>query len=79
IAVIASIWQQSIVLGFVIGFSLWLTLIVATLVGAIVPIIISRFNIDPAVASGPFITTVNDIVGLTIYFSVATALMVYLI
>ncbi|MDQ7792355.1 MAG: magnesium transporter [Clostridia bacterium] len=79
IAVIATVWQRSAALGFVIGFSLWLTLIVATLVGAIVPIILNRFRVDPAVASGPFITTINDIVGLTIYFSIATALIVYLI
>jgi magnesium transporter len=79
IALIAGWWQKSVALGFVIGFSLWFTLIVATLVGAIVPLILNRFRIDPAVASGPFITTVNDIVGLTIYFSTATALMGYLV
>ncbi len=75
IAFIAAIWQESVALGFVIGLSLWLTLIVATMVGAVVPLILNRFRVDPAVASGPFITTVNDIVGLTIYFSTATALM----
>lgn len=79
IAAIAAVWQRNIALGFVIGFSLWFTLIVATMIGAIVPLILSRFRVDPAVASGPFITTVNDIVGLTIYFTTATILMAYLI
>ncbi len=72
IALIAAVWQQSAVLGFVIGFSLWVTLIVATLMGAIVPLVLNRFRVDPAVASGPFITTINDIIGLTIYFTIAT-------
>ncbi|NLP17516.1 MAG: magnesium transporter [Firmicutes bacterium] len=75
IAVGAYIWQGNIWLGFVIGFSLWVTLFVATMAGTVVPLILFHFNIDPAVASGPLITTINDIIGLTIYFSVATAFM----
>ncbi|NLJ34434.1 MAG: magnesium transporter [Firmicutes bacterium] len=75
IAVGAYIWQGNIWLGFVIGFSLWITLFVATMAGTVVPLILFHFNIDPAVASGPLITTINDIIGLTIYFSVATAFM----
>ncbi len=79
IALIAAVWQQSVALGFVIGFSLWLVLIVATVVGAFVPLILDRLRVDPAVASGPFITTVNDIVGLSIYFFTATEMMGFLI
>ena len=45
------------------------------MIGTIMPIIISKLNIDPAVASGPFITTLNDIIGLFIYFSIATPLL----
>lgn len=70
--------RGNIVLGFIVGFSLFCTLIVATLAGTIIPLIIHRFEIDPAVASGPFITTVNDIIGLLIYFSIATALIDYI-
>lgn len=66
------------VLGFIVGFSLFSVLVVSTLIGTIVPLIIHHFNLDPAVASGPFITTVNDIVGLTIYFTIATMLLNYL-
>lgn len=78
IAIIASLWQQNPYLGFVIGFSLWVTLFFATLSGAIVPLILHRLKVDPAVASGPFITTINDILGLTIYFTVATRFMDFL-
>lgn len=70
--------QGNLVLGFIVGVSLFCTLIIATLAGAIIPLIIHRLRIDPAVASGPFITTISDIVGLMIYFSIATALISYL-
>ncbi|MBS4026041.1 MAG: magnesium transporter [Clostridia bacterium] len=79
ISVLVALWQQNIWLGFVIGFSLWVTLFFATLAGTIVPLLMDRLKIDPAIASGPFITTINDILGLTIYFTVATRFMEYLI
>ncbi|WP_202077336.1 magnesium transporter [Caldalkalibacillus salinus] len=65
-------------IGFVIGLSLFFILVIATLAGAVVPLIINKFNIDPAVASGPFITTINDILGLLIYFYIATLLLGHL-
>ncbi|MDY7222508.1 magnesium transporter [Halalkalibacterium halodurans] len=68
----------SFVLAGIVGVSLLLTLSVATMVGATIPLIINKLKIDPAVASGPFITTLNDILGLFIYFSIATALLQYL-
>jgi len=66
------------ILGFIVGFSLFCVLVVSTLIGTVIPLIIHYFKLDPAVASGPFITTVNDVVGLTIYFSIATMLLNYL-
>jgi magnesium transporter len=79
ISLIVAIWQHNLVLGFIIGFALWITLFFATLVGTIIPLIMTKIKVDPAVASGPFITTVNDILGLTIYFTIATMFMSYLI
>ncbi|OCA89339.1 magnesium transporter [Bacillus sp. FJAT-27225] len=72
IAIIAFIWQDSFILGIVVGSSLFLTLIIGTLAGTIIPIILYHFNIDPAVASGPLITTLNDIFSLITYFGIAT-------
>jgi magnesium transporter len=51
-------------------------IVLATLNGALVPVVLTRLGLDPAVSMGPFVTTANDILGLTIYFSVATALLV---
>ncbi|KGX92710.1 magnesium transporter MgtE [Pontibacillus halophilus JSM 076056 = DSM 19796] len=68
-------WQGDIFLGILVGISILSTLIVATLAGATVPLVMHKFNIDPAVASGPFITTINDIISILIYFGVATAFL----
>ncbi|GAB3793384.1 magnesium transporter [Virgibacillus kimchii] len=72
ISVIAYIWQGSLTLGIVVGSSLLITLIIGTLAGTIIPLVLYKFNVDPAVASGPLITTINDILSLLIYFGIAT-------
>lgn len=72
IAIIAFVWQGSLTLGLVVGSSLLITLIIGTLAGTIIPLILYKFKVDPAVASGPLITTINDILSLLIYFGIAT-------
>ncbi|WP_173916928.1 magnesium transporter [Halobacillus sp. Marseille-Q1614] len=72
-------WQNNFYLGLLVGLSIMSTLLVATLAGALVPLVMHKFNIDPAVASGPFITTINDIISILIYFGMATAFMNLLI
>ncbi|MBC5638653.1 magnesium transporter [Ornithinibacillus sp. BX22] len=75
ITVIIFLWQDNIYLGILIGLSIMLTLVVATLAGSFIPLLMDRFRIDPAVASGPFITTINDIISVLIYFGLATTFM----
>lgn len=65
-------WQGDPTLGLVVGISLFATLIIGTLAGTVVPIILHFTKVDPTVASGPLITTINDILSLLIYFSIAT-------
>ncbi|WP_071396463.1 magnesium transporter [Bacillus tuaregi] len=79
ISIIAYVWLGNPMLGVVVGASLLITLIIGTLAGTIIPIFLYRINIDPAVASGPLITTLNDIFSLIIYFGIATAFMHYLL
>ncbi|NMM50726.1 magnesium transporter [Flammeovirgaceae bacterium KN852] len=62
-------------LGFVIGIALFNVVILASLMGTITPLILEKFGVNPALASGPFITTANDILGLTVYFTVAHILL----
>ncbi|WP_100330082.1 magnesium transporter [Bacillus xiapuensis] len=75
IFLIAFFWQGSAVLGIVVGASLLMTLIIGTLAGTVIPLILYKLKIDPAVASGPLITTINDILSLIIYFTIASWFM----
>ncbi|AXH98332.1 magnesium transporter [Sporosarcina sp. PTS2304] len=72
ITLIAYIWQKNLTLGLVVGSSLVATLIIGTIAGTVIPLILNKFKVDPAVASGPLITTINDILSLLIYFSIAS-------
>lgn len=62
-------------IGLIVGISMIGIVLVANLIGAILPFILTKFNIDPAVASSPLITTIADVSGLLIYFSVAAAIL----
>ncbi|WP_035446250.1 magnesium transporter [Atopobacter phocae] len=75
IAGIALVMYHNVTLAFVIAISILVTLSMSTVIGYLVPALFNKLGIDPAVASGPFITTINDIFGLFIYFSMATALL----
>ena len=57
--------------GLTVGASLISVIIIASLIGTFVPIILDKMGIDPAMATGPFITTSNDIFGILIYFTIA--------
>ena len=59
-------------LTYSVSISLFIVIIFASLFGTVIPLILNRFKIDPALATGPFITTMNDIVGLLIYLSISS-------
>ena len=61
--------------GITIGISLISVIVIASLIGTFVPIILDKQGIDPAMATGPFITTSNDICGILIYFSIAKLIL----
>ncbi len=58
-------------LAFVIGLSLFATVLLASVIGVLIPVVFERIGFDPAVASGPLVTTANDVFGVVIYFSLA--------
>lgn len=60
---------------FTVGLALFVALLVGAVTGAFVPMILRKLKIDPSVASGPFMTTLNDVIALTIYFSLATLIL----
>ena len=69
------IWQDVPMLGVAVGGAMITTITVASFLGAFLPIIFERLGVDPAVVSGPLITTIKDITGLLIYFGIATLVM----
>ncbi|GJM43659.1 MAG: magnesium transporter MgtE [Gemmatimonadota bacterium] len=68
----AWLWWNDIRLGIVVGGAMLAVILISTSVGAFVPLSLDRFRIDPALATGPFVTTSNDILGILIYLSLAS-------
>ena len=62
-------------LGVVVGLSICVSMIIATSIGTLVPIILRKFDVDPAIASGPFVTTAIDVLGILAYFLIAISLI----
>ncbi len=66
--------QEPLALTATVSMSLFSVILFASLFGTFVPLILNRFKIDPALATGPFITTLNDIIGLAIYLMMGRVL-----
>lgn len=64
-----------IMLGAIVATALLATLLTANLIGALMPLILKKINLDPALTAGPFIATIMDAVGIAIYFQIAFILM----
>jgi len=67
--------DASPMIGVVVGLSIFISMIIAATIGSLVPLILNRFEIDPAIATGPFVTTAIDILGVAFYFIVAGAFL----
>ena len=67
--------DTSPMLGIVVGLSICVSMILAATIGSLVPLVLNRFEIDPAIATGPFVTTAIDIMGVAFYFLIARSLL----
>ena len=74
----AGLWQSSAWLGAIIGAALWLNTLVSVTLGGLVPMALQRFGRDPALASGPILTTVTDICGFLMVLGFASLALPYL-
>ncbi len=63
------------IIGFIVTIALVSVIIIASLIGTFIPLLLDKFGVDPALATGPFITTSNDICGILIYFSIAKMIL----
>jgi len=68
-------YGQPIEFGLVVSIALFSVVLLASFMGTLTPILLDKVGINPAMASGPFITTANDLLGLAVYFSVAMLLL----
>ena len=69
------ILNVDIIIGIIVTIALVSVIIIASLIGTFIPLLLDKFEIDPALATGPFITTSNDICGILIYFSIAKLIL----
>jgi magnesium transporter len=72
---IVSLWQKDYRLGVLLSICMMTIILWATLMGAVVPLLLKRMDVDPALATGPFITTSNDILGILIYLGIASVFL----
>jgi magnesium transporter len=75
LVVFGLIINQPFDMSIAISSSMILVIIVAALIGTSVPIILDKFGIDPAIATGPFITTGNDVIGILLFFYIAKIIL----
>ncbi len=75
IGTVAQVRYNTEALAVSVGLALICSMSVAALVGSLVPMVLARINIDPAVATGPFVTTAIDIISVFFYFKIATTLL----
>lgn len=73
--ILLQVWRQDTAVGLVIGLSLMAVVVIAAAVATIVPLALHRFRIDPTLATGPFITTTNDVLGILVYLGLANWLL----
>jgi magnesium transporter len=62
-------------LTYIVSVALFAVVVFASFIGTLTPLILHRYGYNPALASGPFITTTNDLLGLTVYFSTVQLLL----
>lgn len=79
IGILGYAWERNFMFGIVIGVAMVLNMIVATMAGFIVPVILKKMKVDPALASTVFVTTATDVLGFFFFLGLATIFIVYLV
>jgi len=79
IGLVAFLWQGNLWLGLVVGSALCINTMVAVSIGGIVPLILRRLDVDPAVAAGPILTTVTDMCGFLLVLALASSMLTKLV
>ncbi|MEQ8771115.1 MAG: magnesium transporter [Phycisphaerales bacterium] len=75
---VAYLWKGNVYLGLVVGVALALNTVIAVCIGGMVPLVLKRFKADPALASGPILTTITDMCGFFIVLTIASLMLAQL-
>ena len=78
VGIVGTLWFRNPTIGIVVCVAMIIAMTVACTMGALIPSFFRKVHVDPAIASGPFVTTANDITGIIIYMGTATILLRYL-
>ena len=70
------VWTSAFLLSGCVGLSLIVSMVISSLVGTLIPMLFHKIHIDPAVASGPLITTINDLVAVVVYYGLAMVVLI---
>jgi magnesium transporter len=73
--VVVLFYRTEVAFALVVSIALFSVVLLASFMGTITPIVLDKVGINPALASGPFITTANDLLGLAVYFLIAMSLL----
>ncbi len=77
VATVVAIWKHDIIVGLIIAGAMFINLSVAGIAGVSIPLIMNKYNIDPALAAGMALTTITDVVGLFSFLGMATLVLHY--
>jgi magnesium transporter len=75
IAGVVALWKQDVTIGIIIAVAMFANLVAAGLAGVTIPLLLKKFDIDPALAGGVILTTVTDVVGIFAFLGTATLLL----
>jgi magnesium transporter len=78
LGIIGGFWMGNPVFGFVVGFSMLISINISGFIGTVSPMLSKRLGFDPAITAGPFETAFQDVIGITIFLSIATMLLQWL-
>ena len=69
---VAAVWFRNVPLGIVLAAAMVINMVWAGVAGAVIPVLLARLGMDPAVGAGPFLTTTTDVLGFFIFLGLAT-------
>lgn len=78
LGLIGALWHGTVVFGFVVGISMFISINISGIIGSATPLLSKRLGFDPAVTAGPFETAFQDVIGITVFLSIATSLLRWL-